>query len=203
MYLVNRRDLLNEYKDDCEVLINGEIHKEQGMEGLQEVYFKLINEKMEAFYTSGGASHSIRSMKDRGVKNCFYKTLRYKGHCEAVRFLLRHAKLSDEVMGEIFERGCPPQPFGDVVFLKVKVQGGDVKYNKEILVPHKDEFTAMQRSTAFPISSVAALMAEGKFDNRVIQNRGGDVKLPLALAYKDIPFDDFKSNLEKLELKLY
>ena len=61
----------------------------------------------------------------------------------------------------------------------------------------------MQRSTAFPISSVAALMAEGKFDNRVIQNRGGDVKLPLALAYKDIPFDDFKSNLEKLELKLY
>ena len=106
-------------------------------------------------------------------------------------------------MGEIFERGCPPQPFGDVVFLKVKVQGGDVKYTKEILVPYKDEFTAMQRSTAFPISSVAALMAEGKFDDRKIQNRGGDMKLPLALEYKDIPFEDFKSNLEKLELQLY
>ena len=70
------------------------------------------------------------------------------------------------------------------VFLKVKVQGGDVKYSKEILVPCKDDFTGMQRATAFPISSVAALMAEGKFDDRVIQNRGGDVKLPLTLAIK-------------------
>jgi len=195
--------LINEYKDDCEVLINGEIHKERGMEGLQEVYFKLISEKMEAFYTSGGASHSIRSMKERGVKNCFYKTLRYKGHGEAVRFLLRHAKVSDEVMAEIFEKGCPQQPFGDVVFLKVKVQGGDIKYTKEILVPYKDDFTAMQRSTAFPISSVAALMAEGEFDDRKKQNRGGDLKLPLALEYKDVPFESFKNNLEKLELKLY
>ena len=79
--------LVNEYKDDCKVLLNGEIHEERGMEGLEEVHFDLINEDMEAFFTSGGASHTIETMKSRGVKDCSYKTLRDKGHCEAIRFL--------------------------------------------------------------------------------------------------------------------
>ena len=41
-------------------------------------------------------------------------------------------------------------------------------------------------------------MAEGYFDNRVTQNRGGDTKLPIVLNYSDIPFDQFNKNLETL-----
>ena len=193
--------LINEYKDDCEVLIDGEIIKEQGMEGQQDVELKLLNETLEAFYTSGGASHTIQTMKDRGVKNCFYKTLRYKGHCDAVRFLLRHAKLDDDTMERIFVKGCPPQPFGDLVLIYVHVKGGDVEFNKEIVVPYREHFSAMQVATAFPISSVASIMAEGYFDNRVQQNRGGDIKLPLNLVYKDIPFDKFNDNLKTLDIR--
>lgn len=178
--------LINEYKDDCEVLVDGEIITERGMEGLQDVKMNILGEKLEAFYTSGGASHSIRTMKDRGVKNCFYKTLRYKGHCDAVRFLIRHAKLSDEEMEKIFKKGCPPQPWGDVVMIKVKVNGGDVSFDKELIVPYKDKFSAMQRATAFPISSVASIMAEGHFD---------ELK---TVAYKDIPFDKFNENLDSI-----
>ena len=113
--------LINEYKDDCEVVIDGEIKTERGMEGLEDVEMEILGKTLEAFYTSGGASHSIRTMKERGVKDCSYKTLRYKGHCDAVRFLIRHAKLEiDEEMEKIFKKGCPPQPWGDVVMIKVK-----------------------------------------------------------------------------------
>jgi hypothetical protein len=58
----------------------------------------------------------------------------------------------------------------------------------------------MQRATAFPISAVARMMAEGIFDNRIVQNRGGDIKLPLQLTYRDIPFDKFKKYLNELNL---
>jgi saccharopine dehydrogenase-like NADP-dependent oxidoreductase len=196
--------LVNEYRDDCKVLLNGEIHEERGMEGLEEVHFDLIGEDMEAFFTSGGASHTIETMKSRGVKNCSYKTLRYKGHCEAVRFLIRHAKVDDETLGAIFEKGCPPQPFGDVVFMKIIVKGGDIKYDKEILIPHGNTtgFTAMQRATAFPISSVAALMAEGIFDGDKDQHRDHYTQYPKNLAYSDIPYEDFNKNLEKLEISV-
>lgn len=194
--------LLNEYRDDCEVLIDGEIVKEQGMEGQQDIKLELLNETLEAFYTSGGASHTIQTMKDRGVKNCSYKTLRYKGHCDAVRFLLRHAKLDDETMGEIFLKGCPPQPWGDLVLIRVHARGGDVEFNKEIIVPHREHFSAMQVSTAFPISSVASLMADGYFDNRVEENNGNSDKLTFNLSYEDIPFDKFNENLNTLGIKM-
>lgn len=193
--------LINEYKDDCEILVDGEIKQEQGMEGLQDVDFKLVNEIMEAFYTSGGASHSIKTMQRRGIKNCFYKTLRYKGHCDAIRFLIRHCKLKDDELKEIFVKGCPEQPFGDAVFIKVKVVGGDLEFNKELIIPHDQNFTAMQRSTAFPISSVASLMAEGVFDDKIQQNRSGDGKLPPVLSYGDIPHNEFNANLKKLDLQ--
>ncbi len=152
--------LINEYRDDCEVLIDGEIKTEQGMEGLEDVEMEILGKTLEAFYTSGGASHSIRTMKERGVKDCSYKTLRYKGHCDAVRFLIRHAKLSDEEMEKIFKKGCPPQPWRDVVMIKVKVLGGSLSFNKELIIPYKEDFSAMQRATAFPISSVASIMAK-------------------------------------------
>ena len=125
-------------------------------------------------------------MKDRGVRDCSYKTLRYKGHCDAVRFLIRHAKLSDEEMEKIFKKGCPPQPWGDVVMIKVKVLGENLSFNKELIVTHNKEFSAMQRATAFPISSVASIMAEGHFDNLK------------SVAYKDIPFDKFSKNLDSI-----
>ena len=71
--------LINEYKDDCLILEDGEIKVVKGMEGLENVDGEKFG-KMEAFYTSGGASHSIYSMKEGGVKNCSYKTLRHHGH---------------------------------------------------------------------------------------------------------------------------
>lgn len=194
--------LINEYRDDCEVLVNGEVEIVQGMEGIEKVEFGLMpDEELEAFYTSGGAAHTIQTMKQRGVKNCSYKTIRYKGHRDAVRFLIRNADLSDECLEAVFKQGCCTST-GDIVLIKSEVMSGDLKWKKEIIVGYDNNFSAMQKSTAFSISSVAALMAEGHFDDRKVQNRGGDIKLPVVLNYKDVPYDKFVENLRKLDLKI-
>ena len=199
--------LINEYKDDCEVLEDGQLKVVKGMEGLEEVLIKSLDKRLEAFYTSGGASHTIKDMTARGVKNCSYKTLRYKGHQEIVKFLIRDSELTDECLSQVFLNGCRAgADKGDVVIVKAEVCGGDVCWDKEILVysgKYKDiEFSAMQKATAFPISSVASLMAEGYFDNREIEHRGYKEKLPVVLSYKDIPFDKFDQNLKLLGLEI-
>lgn len=194
--------LINEYKDDCTVLENGEVNTVPGMSGLEGVSFDLLEgEELEAFYTSGGASHSIPIMKKRGVKDCSYKTIRYSGHRDAVQFLIDRAELSKECLNQVFEGGCG-KSMGDIVLIKVEVKGGNLTWNKEIVVGYDPRFSAMQKSTAFSISSIAALMAEGVFDNRKIQNRSGDIKLPVVLNYSDVPFDKFNDNLRKLGIQV-
>ena len=74
------------------------------MEGLELVETSLG--VLEAFYTSGGAAHSVSSMQDRGVKNCYYKTLRYQGHRDAMRFLMYECGLDGEDLKQAIIKAC-------------------------------------------------------------------------------------------------
>ena len=194
--------LINEYKDDCVILEDGEIISVEGMDGREKVSFELMgNEALEAFYTSGGASHTIKTMKDRGVKNCSYKTIRYDGHRDIVRFLIRNAELCGECLESIFKNGCPDS-YGDIVLVKAQVKSGDILWNKEIIIGYDKKFSAMQKATAFSIASVAAIMASGKLDGKNAQHRDYWTEYPKALTYADVPFEEFKNNLEKLEIRI-
>ncbi len=194
--------LINEYKDDCVILENGEVISVEGMGGREKVSFELMgDEKLEAFYTSGGASHTIKTMKDRGVKNCNYKTIRYDGHRDIVRFLIRNAELCGECLESIFKNGCPDSN-GDIVLVKAQVKSGDILWSKEVIIGYDKKFSAMQKATAFSIASVAAIMATGKLDGKKEQHRDYWDEYPKNLAYADVPFDEFKNNLEKLEIKI-
>ena len=189
--------LINEYKDDCEILSDGKIKTVEGMSGLETVDCGMLG-SLEAFYTSGGASHTIHDMKERGVKNCHYKTLRYEGHRDIVRFLLRNS--GDKCLREVFERGCQEDGgVGDLVIIKTLVEAGDISWKKELTVFHEREsFSAMQKATAFPISAVASLMAEGKLEGDKEQRRDYHTQYPRALTYKDVPFGEFNDKLRKL-----
>ena len=168
--------LINEYKDQCEILVNGMQTIVSGMDGLVTVETELGT--LEAFYTSGGASHTIRSMQEKGVKNCNYKTLRYQGHCQAVKFLMNECNLSDESLKEVFKRACPPAE--DIVIIRVEVD--DKIY--ETVIESNEKFSAMQQATAFPIAAAAEIIGEGDI--------GG------ILGYNDIPYDRFNKNLDYL-----
>jgi saccharopine dehydrogenase-like NADP-dependent oxidoreductase len=195
--------LINEYADDCEILLNGEIESVPGMSGLENVYLDLLQDEVEAFYTSGGASHTLESMKRKGVKNCSYKTLRWKGHCEAVRFLIKQCSLSDECLLDIFKNGCVDTG-GDIVLIRALVRSGDsvngLQWKREKVVASDADgrFSAMQKATAYPISSVAALMAKGIFDGKKEQHRDYWIDFPKALKYEDVPLKEFNENLNKL-----
>jgi len=194
--------LINEYRDDCLVLENGEIKKARGMEGLGKVQFKFLeDEELEVFYTSGGASHTIETMKARGVKNCSYKTIRYKGHRDVVKFLIRDSRLDDDCLLQIFKNGCETHdPFmsGDIVLIKAIVKAGDITWDKEVIVGYDQKFSAMQKATAFSISSIAALMAEGLLEGNKDEHRDYHTQYSKSLAYNDVPFDKFEENLKKL-----
>ena len=82
--------LLNEYVDRCEIIDNGEIKTVSGLDGLEDLVVDGL--ELEAFYTSGGSAHSILVMHARGVKNCYYKTLRWRGHCELMNFIISASK---------------------------------------------------------------------------------------------------------------
>jgi len=191
--------LINEYIDDCLILRDGEIETVKGMDGLEQIEGNKFG-KMEAFYTSGGASHSIHSMKDRGVRNCSYKTIRYKGHRDIVNFLMRDCQLDDKTMEKIFLQGCGKAE-NDEVFVVAEVSGGDKVWRRERVIKSDEQFSAMQKATAFSISSVAAIMAQGKLEGNKEQRRDYWVQYPAALSYADIPFEEFKENLKILGIE--
>jgi saccharopine dehydrogenase-like NADP-dependent oxidoreductase len=191
--------LINEYRDDCLILEDGEIKTVKGMDGLIDVEGENFGQ-MEAFYTSGGASHSIHSMQSRGVKNCSYRTLRYRGHRDIIKFLIKDSELSDEVLNSIFVKGCGLAD-EDEVFVVAKVKGGDKTWRRERVIKFDENFSAMQKATAFPITSVAALMAEGVLDGPKERHKDYYTQYSRSLAYKDIPFDLFKEKLDALGIK--
>ena len=56
----------------------------------------------------------------------------------------------------------------------------------------------MQKATAFSISSVAKIMAEGKMEGNKEQHRDYWTQYPKSLSYADVPFDEFDKNLRFL-----
>ena len=185
--------LINEYKDDCKILEKGKIINVKGMEGLEDVKTLSLG-TLEAFYTSGAASHTLNSVKEKGVKNCAYKTLRYKGHCEVVKFLIRNSNLDNECLNKIFKNGCPSKEGQtlDGVIIKVIIKGENETWDKEVLVKYGNgTFSAMQKSTAFSISSVAKMILDGRFK-----------KEDFVLEYKDVDYEIFIKNLNFLRGKI-
>ncbi len=82
--------LINEYCEPCNVMLDGKMVKVPAMEGLEK--FSLRGVEYEAFYTSGGVGSLIETLEAgkrlSPTANVAYKTLRYPGHNELMKFLL-------------------------------------------------------------------------------------------------------------------
>jgi saccharopine dehydrogenase-like NADP-dependent oxidoreductase len=193
--------LLNEYKDSCEVLTDGEIVTVPGLSQYETVDPEWEGcVCLEAFCTSGGAAHTTQRMKDRGVKNCVYKTLRWMGHHELIDFFMNKCNMTDSELKHILETSAQCERSRDdvvVVMVEVKNDSGLI-WKKEHVIECDSKFSAMQKCTAFPISTVASMMAEGVFDDRKDERRGYYIDLGNNLGYSDVPFDVFTKKLDTL-----
>ena len=170
--------LVNEYRDRCIVLINGEQVIVNGMEGYQFPINTDIG-SLEGFYTSGGVAHTIATMQERGVLNCSYKTLRYPQHHQIVNFLIHESGLDDQSIIKIFKKTCPPQD--DLVIIQVQVD--DLSFEK--IIKSDSRFSGMQKATAFPIAAAAHTIAISDIDKQV-------------LKYSDLTYPQFNKSLDQL-----
>jgi saccharopine dehydrogenase-like NADP-dependent oxidoreductase len=113
--------VINEYINDCEVIRMGRQQMVPALEGLETI---LINGLvLESFTTSGGLGTMCETFAGK-VQELNYKTIRYPGHCELMRFLLGELYLRHdrELAGKILKNALPAVD-EDVVFVHAAVEG--------------------------------------------------------------------------------
>lgn len=113
--------VINEYGNPCHAIENGKDMMVPPLEGLETLM--LDGQEYEAFNTSGGLASLAKTYAGK-VINLTYKTLRYPGHCEKMKFLMNDLKLNHdrETLKRIFENAIP-KTYQDVVLIYVSVMG--------------------------------------------------------------------------------
>ncbi len=159
-------DLMEEYTRPARIVRDSREMSVSVFSGLERVAVDGVGE-MEAFY-SDGLRTLIHTLP--GVRTMGEKTLRWPGHVEAIRPLLRAGTLREELRAR-----CTLEPPRDLVAMVVRVHWdargdarGDTRADnrgEEITMVDRYDpargLTAMSRTTAFTTSVVAQLAASG------------------------------------------
>jgi saccharopine dehydrogenase-like NADP-dependent oxidoreductase len=113
--------LINEYCNPCEAIVDGALREVPALEESEE--FSLDGVNYEAFNTSGGLGTLCETLAGR-VENLNYKTVRYPGHRDIVKMLIRDLRLGANrgVLKDVFEAAIP-MTTQDVVLVFVTVTG--------------------------------------------------------------------------------
>jgi lysine 6-dehydrogenase len=169
--------LINEYAEPCLVLAGGDVATVPPLTGVEDLGFPPLG-RLEAFHTSGGASTLPYTYRGR-VRELDYKTIRYPGHCAAVKplFELGLASREEVEIGGVrirprdvlAERLAAVLPEGrdDLVVVRCWATGKSGGKDKTVsyeLLDYADKaagLTAMQRTTGFPVAVAATMLADG------------------------------------------
>jgi saccharopine dehydrogenase-like NADP-dependent oxidoreductase len=159
--------LINEYCNPCEAIIDGRRHETLALE--ESEAFSLDGIAYEAFNTSGGLGTLCDTLAGR-VENLNYKTVRYPGHRDLVKMLIRDLRLGQrrEILKDVLEASVP-MTHQDVVLVFVTVSGTregrltQESFAKKIYSTHVDgrPYSAIQITTAAGICAMVDLLREG------------------------------------------
>ena len=170
--------LINEYVEVARVIRDGQIMNVQSMTELESLEFDGFP-PLEAFQTSGGTSTLPDTFLGR-IKELDYKTIRYAGHCEKFKTMIDLGFCSSDEIVADFVKVKPRKVFGELLqqhlpadgpdYVLVRLEftgtaGGESKRLVYDIVDKQDESTglsAMMRTTAFPASIIAQMMAKGE-----------------------------------------
>jgi len=174
--------LINEYIEVARVIRDGKIVEVDSMTELESLEFAGFP-PLEAFQTSGGTS-TLPDTFLGNIKELDYKTIRYAGHCDKFKTMIDLGLCSSEEMVVDFQKVKPRKVFGELLqkhlpadgpdYVLVRVdfvgsQNGETKKLRYDIVDKLDEQTgmsAMMRTTAFPASIIAQMMASGDVISR-------------------------------------
>ena len=174
--------LINEYIETARVIRDGKIAEVASMTELESLSFDDFP-ALEAFQTSGGTSTLPETFLGN-VRELDYKTIRYAGHCEKFKTMIDLGLCSSEEILVDYAKVMPRKVFGelltkhlpadepDYVLVRLEFVGksnGETKRLRYDIVDKQDEQTglsAMMRTTAFPASIIAQMIARGEVSER-------------------------------------
>lgn len=174
--------LINEYVEVARVIRDGKITEVESMTELESLEFENFP-PLEAFQTSGGTSTLPDTFLGK-IKELDYKTIRYAGHCEKFKTMIDLGLCSSEEIVADYVKVKPRRVFGELLqkhlpadepdYVLVRLEfvgktGGETKRLRYDIVDRQDEATglsAMMRTTAFPASIIAQMMARGDVRER-------------------------------------
>jgi len=182
-HVFSMEGLLDHYTDPSLIIRNGKKMEVPSLSEVETIYFDKFG-PLEAFHTSGGTSTLSHSFPN--LETLEYKTIRYPGHRDKFQLLvdlnLTRKDYFVEVNGvkicprEVFLKVLEPivdlKDKDDVVLLRVEVAGladgkeKTIVYEMATFKDREKNVTAMARSTAFTISSVAQMIGEGIITKR-------------------------------------
>lgn len=180
--------LINEYGNISYGIVNGRRAELEPLDDLEAIEIDGLH--YEAFNTSGGIATLVDTYADK-VPNLNYKTIRYPGHCEKMRFLMKDLRLNEDrdTLKRILERALP-RTTQDVALIYVAVTGIKEKQlmtetyvNK--IYPQKianKEWTAIQVTTASALCAVVDIVL-----NNLSHYQG-------LVLQEDIPLKEFLAN---------
>ena len=171
--------LINEYGNLCYGIEEGHTVELSPLDGLESI--QLDGCLYEAFNTSGGLGN-LAELYMGNIQRLNYKTIRYPGHCEKMRFLMNDLELNHDrdTLKRILERVLP-KTYQDVVLIYVSVDG--IKQGKLLETSYFKkmypkiiaglEWSAIQVSTACGVCAVVDLVLSqaAAYKGHVLQER--------------------------------
>ncbi len=159
--------VVNEYLNECEVVRSGKPMLVLPMAQLETIVINGI--QLEAFTTSGGLGSMCETFEGR-VQELNYKTMRYPGHCNLMKFFFQelHMHENREEAGRILVNAKPPVN-DDVVYVHAAVEGqkqGRLFRDEFVRAYYPIEIAgrmwrAISWTTAASVSAVVEMVAAG------------------------------------------
>jgi saccharopine dehydrogenase-like NADP-dependent oxidoreductase len=164
--------LVNEYLHPCEALRDGKLTLVPPLEEAEEVVIDGVT--YEAFTTSGGVGTLCHTYEGK-IRRLDYKTIRYPGHLDLIRFLVDDLGFRDhpEELVAIFQRSIPAT-LDDFVIVSVRGLGTsqgrymEKTYWRKVTGRYlaKHFFTGIEISTAAGVCGVLHLLLLGELPRK-------------------------------------
>jgi saccharopine dehydrogenase-like NADP-dependent oxidoreductase len=179
--------LINEYCNPCEAIVDGRLREVPPLEEME--HFSLDGVDYEAFNTSGGLGTLAETLEGR-IENLNYKTVRYPGHRDIVKTLVRDLRLGQrrDILKDVLETAIPIT-YQDVVLVFVTVSGQQhsqltqESYAKKVYAHEIGGrlMSAIQITTAAGICAMVDLLVQGKLPKKgFVRQEQADLKSFLA-----------------------
>ena len=164
--------LINEYCNPCESIRDQHRRDVPPLEELETFSFDGI--EYEAFNTSGGLGTLCDTLEGK-VENLNYRTVRYPGHRDIIKMLVRDLRLGArrDILKDVLETAVPVT-LQDVVLVLVTVSGWKGGQLTQETYAHKiygrtidgRPMSAIQITTASGICAMVDLMVEGRLPQK-------------------------------------